>query len=73
MAGRHRFSRYALVFRLTESANGQTTVAARSYAEFPGPHGRVYRALVIGPGAHVVATNQILRAIRRSVPEPSAS
>lgn len=73
MAGRHRFSRYALVFRLTESANGQTTMAARSYAEFPGLHGRVYRALVIGTGAHVVATNQILRAIRRSVPEPSAS
>ncbi len=66
MAGRHRFSRYRLVFELSDVADGETRLSARTYAEFPGLHGRVYRALVIGTGAHVVATNQILRSIRRA-------
>lgn len=64
MAGRHRFSRYALVFQLADAADGHALLKARSYAVFPGPHGRVYRALVIGSGAHVVATRGILRSIR---------
>jgi hypothetical protein len=66
MAGRHRFSRYRLVFDLSDAADGETRLSARTYAEFPGRRGRVYRALVIGTKAHVVATNQILRSIRRS-------
>lgn len=65
MAGRHRFSRYALVFELAPATGGQTTLKARSYADFPGVHGRAYRALVIGTRAHVVATRQILRSVRR--------
>ena len=66
MAGQHRFSRYRLVFELADVADEETQLSARRYAEFPGYHGRAYRALVIGTGAHVVATKQILRAIRRS-------
>ena len=66
MAGRHRFSRYRLVFDLSEVADGETRLSARTYAEFPGRRGRAYRALVIGTKAHVVATKQILRSIRRS-------
>ncbi|GII79989.1 hypothetical protein Sru01_49710 [Sphaerisporangium rufum] len=65
LAGRHRFSRYLLVFELADAANGSTTVRARSYAAFPGPHGRLYRALVIGSGGHVVAVRGMLREIRR--------
>jgi hypothetical protein len=38
---------------------------AKTYAEFPGLRGRIYRALVIGTGAHVLATNHMLRAIQR--------
>jgi hypothetical protein len=64
LAGRHRFSCYRLVFELSDASAGGTCVHARSYAAFPGLHGRVYRALVIGTRLHVVATNQMLRWIR---------
>ena len=69
MAGRHRFSRYRLVFELADAADNETRLSARTYAEFPGLHGRVYRALVIGTRLHVLATNQILRSIRRAALE----
>jgi hypothetical protein len=65
LSGRHRFSRYRLVFALADGAAGETVLTARSFAAFPGPHGRAYRALVIGTRAHVVAVNGMLRAVRR--------
>lgn len=37
---------------------------AKSYAEFPGLHGRIYRALVIGTHGHAVVTQQMVRTIR---------
>ncbi|OBG34903.1 MULTISPECIES: hypothetical protein [Mycolicibacter] len=64
LAGRHRFSRYRLVFELTDDQAGATRVHAYSYAAFPGLHGGIYRALVIGTRMHVVATNYLLRGIR---------
>ncbi len=64
LVGRHRFSRYRLVFEITDAPGGGSLVHAHSYASFPGLHGRAYRALVIGTGLHVVATNYMLRAIR---------
>ncbi|WP_067966985.1 hypothetical protein [Mycolicibacter icosiumassiliensis] len=64
LAGQHRFSRYRLVFELTEEQAGATRVHAHSYGAFPGLHGGVYRALVIGTRMHVVATNYLLRGIR---------
>ncbi|OMC11034.1 hypothetical protein A5735_16665 [Mycolicibacter heraklionensis] len=64
LAGQHRFSRYRLVFELTDEPAGATRVHAHSYAAFPGLHGSVYRALVIGTRMHVVATNYLLRQIR---------
>lgn len=67
LAGRHRFSRYRLDFELTDAPGGGTYVHARSYAAFPGLHGRVYRALVIGTRLHVVATNYMLDGIRAAV------
>jgi hypothetical protein len=66
LAGRHRFAHYRLVFELADAANGETMLSARTYADFHGPHGRVYRALVIGTRAHVVAVQGMLRSIRRS-------
>jgi hypothetical protein len=65
LAGRHRFSRYSLVFELADADNGATLLRARSYAAFPGIPGRTYRALVIGTRLHVVATNHLLGSIRR--------
>jgi len=65
LVGRHRFSRYMLVFELGDTADGATQLRATTYAAFPGVHGRVYRALVIGTRLHVVATKHLLRGIRR--------
>jgi hypothetical protein len=64
LAGRHRFSRYLLVFELTDGPAGHTVLTAKSWAEFPGLHGFVYRTLVVGSRGHVVAVGHMLRAIR---------
>lgn len=63
LTGRHRFSRYALVFELHDGVGGRTVLRARTFAAFPGLHGRMYRALVIGTRLHVLATTHMLRAI----------
>jgi hypothetical protein len=64
LGGRHRFSEYFLVFEL-DPLGEQTVLRALTYARFPGPHGRVYRLLVISSRAHVLATTQLLASIRR--------
>ena len=64
LSGRHRFSRYALVFEL-EPASEHTVLKALTYAVFPGVHGRVYRLLVISSRAHVVATRRMLASVRK--------
>ncbi|MEV0293678.1 hypothetical protein [Nocardia sp. NPDC050710] len=63
LKGRHWFSRYALVFELDDEGPSTTRVRARSWADFPGPHGRVYKALVIGSGGHKVVVRNMLRRI----------
>ena len=65
LGGSHRFSRYALIFTLIDR-NGQTQLAARTRALFPGLRGRVYRALVIGSGGHRVLLTRMLRGVRRA-------
>ncbi len=65
LVGRHRFARYLLTFELADVSERSTQVRAQSYAAFPGVRGRVYRMLVIGTRAHVVATNHVLRSVRR--------
>ncbi|WP_319462606.1 hypothetical protein [Micromonospora sp. RTP1Z1] len=64
LVGRHRFSRHALVFTLVPQSDG-TLLSARTDAEFPGLHGRVYRLLVIGSGGHRVLLGRLLHAVRR--------
>lgn len=66
LAGRHRFSRYRLSFELDAAGRG-TVVRARTYAQFPGVRGRAYRALVLGTGAHTMATRLMLLSLRRAV------
>jgi hypothetical protein len=65
LAGSHRFSNYALIFRLDELAEGSTRVRAETRAEFPRLRGAVYRGLVIGTRMHVLATRRILAAVKR--------
>jgi len=63
LAGRHRFSDYVLDLRVSPR-DGGSRVTAVTYAAFPGPRGRAYRAAVIGSRVHVVAVRRILAAIR---------
>jgi hypothetical protein len=65
LAGRHRFARYAIVLRIDEVSGG-ARCKLESRATFPGLHGRLYRAAVIGTRGHVVGVRRILRSIRRA-------
>jgi hypothetical protein len=69
LEGRHRFSRYALTFRLAERPGAGTLLAADTHAAFPGLAGRAYRALVIVSGAHDVAMRMMLRDVAHRVRE----
>jgi hypothetical protein len=63
LAGRHRFAKYHLIFDLTDTTDGQTVLSAHTYSAFPGPHGRLYRLLVITTHFHALATTQLLHTI----------
>jgi hypothetical protein len=65
LAGRHRFSRYALIFRLDQLDGEHTRIRAETRAEFPGVKGSVYRALVIGTRMHVLVTRRMLAGAKR--------
>jgi hypothetical protein len=64
LQGEHRFSSYSLRF-LVEPGPEATILRAETRAVFPGPAGRVYRALVIGTGGHIVIVRRMLTAIKR--------
>jgi hypothetical protein len=66
LVGSHRFSRYALIFRLQPMGAGRCRVSAETRAEFPGAVGRLYRALVIGTRGHVAVVRLMLAAVRRT-------
>ena len=62
LEGEHRFSRYALVFRIDPLADGdRVRLRAETRARFPGARGRLYRALVIGTGGHAAVVRRVLR------------
>lgn len=65
LSGRHRFSRYALVFELEQVGHGRARVRAQTWAAFPGLLGSLYRGLVIGSGAHRVVVRRLLRRVAR--------
>lgn len=65
LAGRHHFSRYQLTFRLDDLGAGRTRLRAETRAVFPGLHGRLYRAAVIGTHMHVLVTSRMLEATAR--------
>jgi len=64
LEGEHRFSHYALVFRLDALGVERTRLRAETRAAFPGTAGRAYRTLVIGTRGHVVVVRRLLRATR---------
>jgi hypothetical protein len=63
--GSHRFSDYALIFRLEELREGHVELSAETRATFPGLKDSAYRAMVIGTRGHVVVTRRILAAVKR--------
>lgn len=65
LAGRHRFSNYALIFRVDDLGGERTRLRAETRASFPHLKGRIYRGLVIGTRGHVLVTNRLLRAAKR--------
>jgi hypothetical protein len=64
LVGRHRYSEYALVFRLS-GEGGTTRLRAETRARFPGGAGRLYRAAVVGTRGHVLVTMRLLAAVKR--------
>jgi len=67
LRGQHRFARYALTFLI----DGDRLIA-RSEAAFPGIHGRLYRALLMGTGGHQIVTRGLLRQVARAAGRPRA-
>lgn len=72
LAGRHRYSEYALVFHLAAEGEG-TRLRAETRARFPGTSGRLYRAAVIGTRAHVLVTMRLLAAVKRRAERSSSA
>ena len=64
LEGEHRFSRYALIFRIHPASGGGSSLRAETRAEFPKARGRVYKALVIGTRGHVVVVRRLLRSVK---------
>ncbi|MGH7571247.1 MAG: hypothetical protein ACREMK_05330 [Gemmatimonadota bacterium] len=64
LQGEHRFSRYALVFRIG-GRDGITAVSAETRAAFPEVRGFVYRTMVVGSGIHARVVRRILQGLRR--------
>lgn len=76
LRGRHRFSDYALIFRLDELNGDCTRLRAETRAVFPGLRGAAYKALVIGTRGHVLVTRRLLNAVKRranSTAQPTPS
>ncbi|HTT94188.1 MAG TPA: hypothetical protein VMF55_05910 [Solirubrobacterales bacterium] len=73
LAGSHRFSDYALTFRLEPLGAVRTRVVAETRADFPGLKGRAYRAAVIGTRMHVLVVRRVLRGVRRRVESAPAA
>ncbi len=63
LKGRHPFSIYEWVFGLDALGPHRTQVRSQTWAAFPGIHGKIYRALVIGSGGHQLAVRYALKRI----------
>ncbi len=73
LEGRHRYSRYGLIFSLEPTKDERTLLRAETRADFPGLKGKVYRTLVIGTRGHVVAVKRMLEGVKRRAERDSPS
>ncbi|MET0865133.1 MAG: hypothetical protein ABWZ98_12435 [Nakamurella sp.] len=64
LQGRHRFSTYALTFRLEQLSPGTSLLRAESRAHFPGAAGAGYRLLVVGSRGHVILVRRLLNRVK---------
>jgi hypothetical protein len=60
LEGEHRFARYRWTFRFEDGR-----LSAATHAAFPGPHGKVYRTLILPTGFHARVVKRVLDAVRR--------
>jgi hypothetical protein len=68
LRGRHWFAVYRWVFELDAlEAPTRTRLRAATWADFPGMHGKAYRALVIGTGGHRVVVRRTLKRVAAAV------
>lgn len=67
LKGRHPFAVYRLVFELAQDSARRTRLRALTWAGFPGIHGKVYRTLVIGTGAHRIVVRRMLKHVAAEV------
>jgi hypothetical protein len=65
LLGEHRFSRYAIVFRIDLLPGQRSRVRLETRAQFDGPRGKLYKAGVIGTGGHAIVVRRLLRSIKR--------
>lgn len=72
LAGRHRYSDYALVFRLDELGPHRCRLRAETRAAFPGTMGAIYGALLMRAGLHALATRRMLAVVRRDAERAAA-
>src|SRR5690606_26998270 len=72
LQGRHRFSTYALIFRLEPAGASGTRLRAESRAAFPGRPGTLYRLLVVGTRGHVILMRRLLATVRRRAEDRGA-
>lgn len=65
LMGRHRYSTYALVFRIDLLPGQRCRVRAETRATFHGRKGKLYKTMVIGSRGHVFVSRRMLRSLRR--------
>lgn len=65
LAGRHRFARYQLAFRIDQRGGTQSRLTAETFASFPGMGGRLYRVLLIDAKSHALVMWIVTRLLRR--------
>jgi len=63
LRGRHWFAVYRWVFELDDLDGARTRLRAATWADFPGIHGKAYRALVIGSGGHRIVVRRTLKRV----------
>lgn len=73
IAGRHRFARYQVVFRIDQRGATRSRLTAETFADFPGTAGRLYRTIVIDSRAHAIVVRGTLQLLRVRAERRAAS